>query len=439
MTSKNDFAAQALGLDKFQTDYIEIPWHFKHPLENLYQWQQKIKNVIYYYQSKAQIIDIESRQVDLLPSTSKRLKLLKNSYQKTALFFNDVLTPLLTSAQKNSNSTTTDNLQVYHEKIPRQQTVMAYHQTVFRDWVWGKSEIEIQTELLLPLLTGAKKLLVLGAGACGLPLSLHNSLKECQTLAVDINPVLFFIVKKLISGEDLNLVEYPTLSHRLEHVAVEHVLKGIATPPRFHMLFADAQATEFKSQFFDSVLTPWFIDIVPRSFRELSRHINQSLQVGGHWVNMGLLAFERNQYSEILSQQEVQEALEDAGFKVKSLATKRIPYLQSPYSAMSRNDEVVIFSAEKVKMAKKPVTYEYLPLWLRDWNTPIPLTHEIQQLQIQASVYAQTAQFVDGKLSLENIAQIFAKEFSMNIDDARSAIHTFFVNVYEQYIFKEFK
>lgn len=281
-------------------------------------------------------------------------------------------------------------------------------------------------------------MLVLGAGACGLPLELHKRLKSVETLAVDLNPVLLLTAKKLLSDQQLNLCEFPKIPVDSDDVAVSHQISGERMPDNFHMLFADGQGQCFQKEAFTTVVTPWFIDIISRDFRDFARHLNQAIGKGGHWINIGQLDFQRYDLTQIYTKNEIREILEEAGFKVEHLQHVQLPYLQSPHSMVGRSDQILVFSAVKERTSKIPPQYDFLPEWLRDWQKPVPKSFEIETFQMKTNIYAQTINFVDGSRSLNDIADILSSQFGMNKEYAQEAVFNFFVNVYEQLIFREF-
>jgi hypothetical protein len=59
-------------------------------------------------------------------------------------------------------------------------------------------------------------------------------------------------------------------------------------------------------------------------------------------------------------------------------------------------------------------------------------------LTTKTEIFAKALRYVDGKKSFEQIAGQFAQEFKMDLNSAREGLHFFFVNVYEQTIFREF-
>lgn len=414
-------------------ELMNVPFVFRNTQHHILQWSQKIQSVMAYYREQHNRAQRELGRVDQLPATRQRLVRLSEAYKKSELEFKNLF-----SLFPQEHQQTTELSPFFFERIPRQQTVMAYYQTVFRDWVWGENEILAQVEALHPYLCDTKKLLTLGAGACGMPARLHDRLSGLEQLAVDVNPVLFYFARKVFTQSEFEAVEYPVLPKNLESACIEHKVKGYSQPNGFHMMLADAQNLEFSKNVFDTVLTPWFVDIIPRDFRETARGLNQHLQMGGRWVHIGPLAFERLQLSELYSPQEVEECLKESGFRLVEMKSVSVPYLSSPYSCIKREDEVFLFVAEKVKVAKKPTTYEYLPDWLRDWSVPVPLQPEIQNLSMKSQVYAQVLSCVDGQANLEQIASRFAIHHRIDLQAAKNSIGHFFTNIFEQHIFREF-
>jgi N2227-like protein len=408
--------------------YMGIPWVYKNPHRHVLEWRYRIKAVIDHYKNQSQKAEGELRKLDLLESTLRRLELLKNSYQVSANSFETLLAPFMTDDQKQPSI---ENL--YFEKVPRQQTLTSYYQTVFRDWAWGQNEIAQQGAQILPHLKNCENLLILGGGACALPLFLHENLSTKNTVVVDINPLLFFTAKKIIEGEPLQLIEYPKVPTSTKDIAVTHNLKSktqLHKIDNFHMLFADALDLTFKPETFDAILTPWFIDIVPRNFRDLAKYMNQFLTKGGRWVNIGQLGFERNALNEIMSADEIIESLIEAGFNVETSGFHELPYLNSPHDAVVRRDKLFTFTAIKEKPTKTPKRYEYLPDWLTQLDKPIPMTPEIELFKIKTIIFNQASSYIDGQKSFN--------QTKMNLVQAKESLYNFYVNLYEQLIFREF-
>lgn len=412
----------------------EIPWVFHRDQENLLQWHTRVTSLIDYHKILSERTAGELRQVDLLKSTRIRLEQLQQHHVMQVQHLTEINRDLLT---KVTNDLPDIIKTLFYEKVPRQQTANAYAQTVYRDWAWGEREIAAQAELLRPQLDSTKNLLVLGAGACGLPAHLHKTLKFDNTLAVDINPILLSTAQHILQGKDLELIEFPRIPVESKYAAMKHSVKGQKLN-NFHFVFADAQDLALKPGAFDTLLTPWFIDIVPRTFLDLAAKMNQHLSNGQKWVNIGLLGFEKNRQSDVYGPDEIKEALASTGFELKSWEIREIPYLYSPYSAVKRTDSVFVFSATKIKGTKQPPRYHYLPEWLVDTSLPIPKDEAMTLYQFKSDLYLRIFSLIDGEANLEQVAAMFAIQTQMPPDGARVSIFNFLVNAYENVIYREF-
>ena len=59
------------------------------------------------------------------------------------------------------------------------------------------------------------------------------------------------------------------------------------------LVAADALQAPFADGVFDTVVTPWFIDIIGEPFARVAARVNLPLKPGGRWINTGSLAFSR--------------------------------------------------------------------------------------------------------------------------------------------------
>lgn len=407
-----------------------IPWIYRDPSGALNHWRKKLTDVVLYSQQVHERAEESLQMGDLLSSTRTRLELLKQGHQQNI----ETLSALLPS----SLAPATDNDLISVDRVPKQQSALAYHGTLFRDWVWGKSQIQHYADLLAPALKGRRRVAFPGAGACGLPVEIHNRIQPDLSLAIDINPILLLAAKKMLSGETLKLIEFPLIPTKSEYVFVEHTIRGQRPAPGFAMMFTDAQNLTAKDKNFDAVVTSWFFDIVPRDFRETARLMNAILATDGVWSNIGQLGFEKNDLAQVYGPDEVKQILTESGFEISLWDTPQIPYLQSPYSAVGRQDQVWLFAARKIKQAKRPPVFEYWPQWLNSLDQPIPLDDALRAFKVRAGIYASVLDHIDGQRSLNQVAALVARDFHMDSTQALAAVHSFFSNYFEGVVFREF-
>ncbi|MCB0357291.1 MAG: hypothetical protein KDD40_09805, partial [Bdellovibrionales bacterium] len=74
----------------------------------------------------------------------------------------------------------------------------------------------------------------------------------------------------------------------------------------------------FKPKSLNTIITPWFIDIVAQDFSSLAKKINHCLDQNGLWINIGPLGYD-NFKAQSYSKEELEEHLKLAGFKINKL------------------------------------------------------------------------------------------------------------------------
>ena len=88
------------------------------------------------------------------------------------------------------------------------------------------------------------------------------------------------------------------------------VLRTLSAPEAvdedFHLVLADALRPPFPEESFDTVVTPWLIDIISEDLPVFSARINRLLKSEGRWVNFGSLAFSSHEQTRRYSPEEVQ-------------------------------------------------------------------------------------------------------------------------------------
>jgi uncharacterized protein YbaR (Trm112 family)/ubiquinone/menaquinone biosynthesis C-methylase UbiE len=234
--------------------------------------------------------------------------------------------------------------------------VVEYIAYLYRDWGWpavGYRENERALSQLAKLMEGRRlgRTLLLGAGACGLAYDLHRLHGASETVALDIDPYLLVIGAKLVRGEALRLTEASLKVMEVEDVSRAWRLiapAGPLDPQAFHCVFADGLAPPFADESFDSVVTPWFIDQVPRNLPAFLAELARLLVPGGWWLNQGPLIYpEQTPFEARASRDELFDLAEAAGFEVGAWSRASLPYLVSPLSGTGRVESVLSFVAAR--------------------------------------------------------------------------------------------
>ena len=108
-----------------------------------------------------------------------------------------------------------------------------------------------------------------------------------------------------------------------------------------------------------------------------------------------------------------------------------MPYLQSPHSAHGRFERIVSCNARKTAEAQPRPAPLHLPDWLLDATQPVPCSPE---RVVESSSYLLAAQImaaVDGKRSINAIAQMVAREYNLDFEDCVHAVTRILVDSYE--------
>ena len=105
------------------------------------------------------------------------------------------------------------------------------------------------------------------------------------------------------------------------------------------LVAADALQPPFADGAFDTVVTPWFVDIIGEPFARVAARVNLLLKPGGRWINFGSLAFSRAAHAERFGLEEVLESMPRPASPRFTVRENTMPYMRSPASRHSRARE----------------------------------------------------------------------------------------------------
>lgn len=399
----------------------QIPWLYENAKETLADWQNRFAFFLQVIDSETNALKNALKKEDLLPQTQKRLRHILQAKVEQGKEVEKLLKPL--NVPRDGKLAQSIALSV---KLPNTQALMSYYDNICRDWVYGDTENKICLDVILEALGDHKKLgafATLGAGACRLSYDLHQATNPDFSLVVDINPYLFYNAKRLIDGKNVTIYEFPVAPINLESGAVK--LKASAPEPikdNFHFLFSDAMNPSFQKHAFDTVLTPWLIDIIHQDNRDFFKRLNQILKPGGRWINFGSLSFFHKDPSICYSLEEIAAIVEGSGFTIDHLKQIEIPYLHSPYSAQKRLETIVCFTARKTEDVEQPKAFTFLPEWLIDTSLAIPMLSDFRE---QSSIH-QTLEFVfkqiDGTRSIKDLAISLASALGLQNEHSEAML-----------------
>lgn len=416
-----------------------IPWLFPDPASTLLEWQARFRGFLHLNHLEQTRLEQALADASLPKRSRRRIEGLLAARKSQRVQVIELLEPLgFDPAEADDRPNPVDRL---GSKVPKHQGLLSYHDNIFRDWSWNNGENEIQLRALEAVMEADQRerlgsTLTLGAGACRLAYDIHRNHYVDLSVAVDMNPMLLLLASRVIHGETVPLHEFPVAPLDSNSFAVKrdcHAPQSIEDygQSRFSLLFADAMNPPFEAASFDTIVTPWLIDVIPQDMREFIPRVNQLLPKGGVWFNTGSLAFvhpdERWRYGE----DELLALVQDNGFEILSVKRSTIPYLQSPSSAHGRVETILSFSARKVCHVPVPPRFEYLPGWLRDGNEPVPDMTELVLASSNHLLQAQVFAAIDGKRTVEDIGRLLAQQYGLLTAEAVVAVKRILVEAYE--------
>ena len=210
--------------------------------------------------------------------------------------------------------------------------------------------------------------------------------------------------------------EFPIAPKSLEDDAV---LRTLSAPEvvrdGFEFVLGDALRPPFAAGSFDTVVTPWLIDIITEDLSDFAARINALLKKDGRWINFGSLAFASPEHARRYSPEETKAIVAECGFSDPYVSEATIPYMCSPASRHGRQEKVFTFSAWKERDAKKPGRHRALPDWIVTGKEPVPLTQSFRTQAMTTQIYSFMMSLIDGKRTIDD-APSFRRTASSSSD-----------------------
>ncbi len=408
-----------------------IPWLFAEPDASLGEWRGRLQFALQKLSQEVAGLDAELKNKELRPLTRRRIE----RYRKATDSHRRSLQKLLRPIDVQSLQGTVETYLALRTRLPADQGLNTYYNNVHRDWAWGDEENELSLKQLRAVLHENAELgrvLVLGAGACRLAYDLHMQADCSATVAMDFNPLLLLIAQAVTRGETLKMYEFPIAPRSLEDDAVMRTLSAPeVVSDDFHLVLGDALRPPFAGQAFDTVVTPWLIDIVTEDLPVLAARINTLLKPSGRWVNFGSLAFAHPDRARRYSPEETKAIVAESGFSDPYVAEKTIPYMCSPASRHGRQEKVFTFAAYKERDVESPPRHLALPDWIVTGKEPVPLLPSFRSQAMTTQIYSFIMSLIDGRRSVKDMAAILAKQKLMTRDEAEPAIRSFLTKMYD--------
>lgn len=408
-----------------------MPWMFAEPEATLGEWRGRLQFAMQQLSHEIAGLDKELLDDDLRNLTKRRLERYKKAVETHRRALQKLLHPVEIQSLKGNY----ESYLALRTRLPSDQGLNTYYPNVHRDWAWGDTENAASLKQVRAVLQDSAELgnvLVLGAGAGRLAYDIHTELDCVSTTAMDFNPLLMLVAKAVTSGAELKLYEFPIAPLTLEDDAVLRKLSApAAADENFHLVFGDALRPPFPGETFDTVVTPWLIDIISEDLPVLAARINSLLKDSGRWVNFGSLAFASPARARRYSPEEVKAIVAENGFSDPYVSQATIPYMDSPASRHGRQERVFTFSTYKEREVAKPERHKALPDWIVTGKEPVPLSSSFRQQAMTTQIYSFIMSLIDGKRSIKDMAVVLEKQKLMERGEAESAIRSFMTKMHD--------
>ncbi len=366
-----------------------------------------------------------------LSATRNRLKLLSSACSDHARRLSSLMAPLDVAA----SAAVPETYRALGTPLPPGQGLTSYYANLHRDWCWGSTENEAAYAAVDRALGAANpgRTLVLGCGAGRLAYDLHVGRSPVATIAADLNPLMMIVARRMFAGEHVELYEFPLAPRDLGcHAVLRDLHAPAPAPPGLWPIVADASRAPFAQGAFDTVVTPWLIDILDEDFAAFAARLNQWLRPGGRWVNSGSLFFQHGDPARCYSTDELPALLEAAGFADVELREEGVPYLASPASRHGRMERLVTFSAVMKSRVEPPPPHRNAPEWLQREDVPVPLLPQVESEVLAMRVHSFVASLVDGRRTLRDIADVLVRERLMPADESLPVVRAFLERLFAE-------
>jgi uncharacterized protein YbaR (Trm112 family) len=367
-------------------------------------WRQQLAELTHAAEETVAMFEKELRKPALLQSTRLRLRTQIALTQQTLAELVAIIEP---AAGPNA-----DHLLAG----PRIDPLNTFHY-LHRDWA-ETAENGSALACVERVLDGAPlgRLLVLGAGAGRLAYDLHRTQRATLTVALDIDPLVALVAQKMVSGARLELTEARSNATEMTRFGVLRSLQAPAGPvERFHVLLANGLQPPLREQMFDTVLTPWFIDVVPPDLRDFMGVLSRVLVPGGRWLNYGPLLFPPSRPAAYrYAREEVAEIAQAAGFDITRETDELVRFAYSPLAERGRLEHCIAFSAKKGEPKADA--------WLQIPHLPIPDFPGRAELRHDSAAFNAIIALVDGRRSINDIATRLGAGSDVNSGAVKDAV-----------------
>ena len=262
-----------------------IPWIFEQPNLNLLEWKARLNGFLHINQLEQQRLKEAQKDKRLSKIGQKRISKLLNAKKQQVEQVLELLSPLNLVDQDSDQLN--NSINALQSKVPKVQGLDSYYNNIFRDWSWENGENLQLLDAIGNVLGDFKqlgKVLTIGAGAGRLSYDIHQKYTPNYSVLLDINPLLLFSACQAIQGNEFTLNEFPIAPLNKESFVAEQICCAPeGGKQNIYYMFADGMNPPFKAKSFDTIVTPWLLDIIPQNLKDYIPRINEYLTIGGSW------------------------------------------------------------------------------------------------------------------------------------------------------------
>ena len=376
-----------------------------------------------------QTIEDQLKARDLVPATRTRCRAIIEAVRAQTADILNILGPVVGTA-------------LHPIKNEEHPAPLQYIHYLYRDWGWpldpnGENARALNAVKAVIDESPFGQTLVIGAGACRLAYDLHRLHSDTDTTVLDIDAFLMTTAHRVIRGDSVTLREANAEIDKLAHVAKEwtlHAPHGPLDDERFHFIIANGLDAPCEPASFDTVVTPWFIDLVPRDLRDFMSEVHRLLKPGGRWLNLGPLKYGPDvSIARRFSREEVFDLATRAGLPVDKWNSESVPYLVSKVNGRGKMEQVLAFAATRQGAPDSARKDGAPPDWLIFRHLPIPVFAGQSLFFTQDPAEQIVLGAIDGQRTLDDIASVIAGQAGdsgLTMDQLREVVRRCLVEIH---------
>ncbi|HEX6767223.1 MAG TPA: Trm112 family protein, partial [Polyangiaceae bacterium] len=178
-------------------------------------WKSRLDDYLAVIEKRLTSLAAEARAPNLLELTRRRIRHVHDAVASDRKAFLDLFNDIVPSEAAGA-----PKLLPGADPRTGDTPVIEYTEHLFRDFVWGRAEVESALGLVRRLASEPLgKTGIYGVGTGRLALDVQRELGADRTIGFDIHPLPLLVTSRLLRGEVLELHEYPLAPHSSEETA----------------------------------------------------------------------------------------------------------------------------------------------------------------------------------------------------------------------------